>query len=113
MVNFLIILIDLYSLNALILGIFHIKYPSAQGKTQACLDLFANSFKHSVAFSLALSLSLSVFFLQSGQQRSITHLQYVAWPDHGVPEDSSDFLDFVQSMRSMRGKSVPLMVHCR
>jgi len=65
MVNFLIILIDLYSRNALILGIFHIKYPSAQGKTQACLDLFANSFKHSVAFSLALSLSLSVSFFYS------------------------------------------------
>uniref|UniRef100_A0A671MSG9 Tyrosine-protein phosphatase non-receptor type 3-like n=1 Tax=Sinocyclocheilus anshuiensis TaxID=1608454 RepID=A0A671MSG9_9TELE len=50
--------------------------------------------------------------LTNTQQRSITHLQYVAWPDHGVPEDSSDFLDFVQSMRSMREESVPLMVHC-
>lgn len=75
----------------------------------------ANSFKHSLALSLALSLTHSIcfFVLQSGQQRSITHLQYVAWPDHGVPDDSSDFLDFVQSVRSMRQECVPLMVHCR
>uniref|UniRef100_A0A673JM34 protein-tyrosine-phosphatase n=1 Tax=Sinocyclocheilus rhinocerous TaxID=307959 RepID=A0A673JM34_9TELE len=46
------------------------------------------------------------------RELTLTNTQYVAWPDHGVPEDSSDFLDFVQSMRSMREESVPLMVHC-
>lgn len=68
---------------------------------------------HSEECNLAyVTRELTLTNTQSGQQRSITHLQYVAWPDHGVPEDSSDFLDFVQSMRSMRGESVPLMVHC-
>ncbi|ROL47774.1 Tyrosine-protein phosphatase non-receptor type 3 [Anabarilius grahami] len=68
---------------------------------------------HSEECNLAyVTRELTVTNTQLGQQRSITHLQYVAWPDHGVPEDSSDFLDFVQSMRSMRGESVPLMVHC-
>uniref|UniRef100_A0A671MC05 protein-tyrosine-phosphatase n=1 Tax=Sinocyclocheilus anshuiensis TaxID=1608454 RepID=A0A671MC05_9TELE len=68
---------------------------------------------HSEECNLAyVTRELTLTNTQSGQQRSITHLQYVAWPDHGVPEDSSDFLDFVQSMRSMREESVPLMVHC-
>uniref|UniRef100_A0A8C4LZU8 protein-tyrosine-phosphatase n=1 Tax=Equus asinus asinus TaxID=83772 RepID=A0A8C4LZU8_EQUAS len=38
---------------------------------------------------------------------------YIAWPDHGVPDDSSDFLDFVCHVRSKRaGKEEPIVVHC-
>lgn len=43
----------------------------------------------------------------------MTHLQYVAWPDHGVPDDSSDFLEFVNSVRSLRVDGEPVLVHCR
>ncbi|XP_026084293.1 tyrosine-protein phosphatase non-receptor type 3-like isoform X1 [Carassius auratus] len=68
---------------------------------------------HSEECNLAyVTRELTLTNTQSGKHRAITHLQYVAWPDHGVPEDSSDFLDFVQSVRSMREESVPLMVHC-
>ncbi|KAA0703307.1 Tyrosine-protein phosphatase non-receptor type 3 [Triplophysa tibetana] len=68
---------------------------------------------HSEECNLAyVTREITLTNTKSGEQRSITHLQYVVWPDHGVPEDSSDFLDFVQSVRSMRGDSLPLMVHC-
>lgn len=41
-------------------------------------------------------------------------MQYMAWPDHGVPDDSSDFLNFVNLVRSKRGDSQdPVVVHCR
>lgn len=43
----------------------------------------------------------------------MTHLQYVAWPDHGVPDDSSDFLEFVKYVRSLRVDGEPALVHCR
>lgn len=46
------------------------------------------------------------------EERSVTHLQYVAWPDHGVPDDPSDFLLFVSSVRERRKGDEPLMVHC-
>ncbi|XP_006864747.1 PREDICTED: tyrosine-protein phosphatase non-receptor type 3 isoform X2 [Chrysochloris asiatica] len=49
---------------------------------------------------------------ETGEEHTITHLQYVAWPDHGVPDDSSDFLEFVNCMRSLRGESDPVLVHC-
>ncbi|MBN3321927.1 PTN3 phosphatase, partial [Atractosteus spatula] len=49
---------------------------------------------------------------ETGEERSVTHLQYVAWPDHGVPDDPSDFLDFVNFIRQKRGESDPLFVHC-
>ncbi|XP_028836448.1 tyrosine-protein phosphatase non-receptor type 3 isoform X2 [Denticeps clupeoides] len=49
---------------------------------------------------------------RTGEGRGLTHLQYVAWPDHGPPDDASDFLDFVQSVRSLMRGAEPLMVHC-
>ncbi|XP_069075697.1 tyrosine-protein phosphatase non-receptor type 3 isoform X2 [Pleurodeles waltl] len=50
--------------------------------------------------------------IESGKEHTVTHLQYVAWPDHGVPDDSSDFLDFVNCVREKRVESEPILVHC-
>lgn len=50
---------------------------------------------------------------QTGEEHMVTHLQYVSWPDHGVPDDSSDFLKFVSYMRSLRVDNEPILVHCR
>ncbi|XP_007950133.1 tyrosine-protein phosphatase non-receptor type 3 [Orycteropus afer afer] len=49
---------------------------------------------------------------ETGEEHTVNHLQYVAWPDHGVPDDSSDFLEFVNYMRSLRVDSEPVLVHC-
>lgn len=47
------------------------------------------------------------------EERIVLQMQYVAWPDHGVPDDSSDFLDFVLRVRQCRvGMDVPTIVHC-
>ncbi|KAB1279994.1 Tyrosine-protein phosphatase non-receptor type 3 [Camelus dromedarius] len=48
----------------------------------------------------------------TGEEHTVTHLQYVAWPDHGVPDDSSDFLEFVNYVRSLRVDGEPILVHC-
>lgn len=41
-------------------------------------------------------------------------MQYMAWPDHGVPVDSSDFLNFVSQVRGKRAETQePVVVHCR
>jgi tyrosine-protein phosphatase non-receptor type 4 len=47
------------------------------------------------------------------ESRNIKQMQYIAWPDHGVPDDSSDFLDFVLRVRQHRvGMDKPSVVHC-
>ncbi|KAI5646606.1 protein-tyrosine phosphatase domain-containing protein [Phthorimaea operculella] len=38
----------------------------------------------------------------SGAVRNVTQLQYVAWPDHGVPEDAAAFTSFTQLCASLR-----------
>ncbi|KAJ8340776.1 hypothetical protein SKAU_G00330670 [Synaphobranchus kaupii] len=55
---------------------------------------------------------LTVTNVEKGEERAVAHLQYVAWPDHGVPEDSADFLDFVSFVRNKRSDAEPLIVHC-
>lgn len=50
---------------------------------------------------------------KSGDERHIHQMQYMAWPDHGVPDDSSDFLSFVLRVRQNRiGMVEPTIVHC-
>lgn len=50
---------------------------------------------------------------QNREERHITHMQYLAWPDHGVPEEASEFLGFVARVRSSRdGMVEPTVVHC-
>lgn len=42
----------------------------------------------------------------TGEQRAIQHMQYLAWPDHGVPADPELFLQFTQKMRALRKTSL-------
>ncbi|MEQ2298557.1 Tyrosine-protein phosphatase non-receptor type 4 [Ameca splendens] len=63
--------------------------------------------------SAFLVREMTLTHTQSAQQRELTQLQYLAWPDHGVPDDSTDFLDFVALVRSKRaGQDQPMVVHC-
>ncbi|BFZ01359.1 hypothetical protein BsWGS_04397 [Bradybaena similaris] len=51
--------------------------------------------------------------VETGETRHIKHMQYIAWPDHGVPDDPSDFLHFVMLVRQNRkGTAEPTVVHC-
>ncbi|XP_025096185.1 tyrosine-protein phosphatase non-receptor type 4-like isoform X2 [Pomacea canaliculata] len=51
--------------------------------------------------------------VETSEERHIRHMQYIAWPDHGVPDDPSDFLEFVMKVRQARAGMVePTVVHC-
>ena len=46
-------------------------------------------------------------------ERHVTQVQYVAWPDHGVPADAGQFLNFCLEVRRLRqGMVEPAIVHC-
>ncbi|CAH1788374.1 unnamed protein product, partial [Owenia fusiformis] len=51
--------------------------------------------------------------VETNEERHVLQMQYIAWPDHGVPDDPSDFLDFVLRVRQSRvGMVEPTIVHC-
>ncbi|CEF65493.1 Protein-tyrosine phosphatase, receptor/non-receptor type domain and FERM domain and Protein-tyrosine/Dual specificity phosphatase domain and PDZ domain and Protein-tyrosine phosphatase, catalytic domain and Pleckstrin homology-like domain and FERM/acyl-CoA-binding protein, 3-helical bundle domain and FERM adjacent (FA) domain and FERM, N-terminal domain and FERM, C-terminal PH-like domain and FERM central domain and Band 4.1 domain and Band 4.1 family-containing protein [Strongyloides ratti] len=56
---------------------------------------------------------ISIKDSQTKEERRVSQMQYTSWPDHGVPEDSKHFLDFVEEVRKTRHGSVdPMVVHC-
>jgi len=59
--------------------------------------------------------------------RVVTQMQYLSWPDHGTPDDSTEFVEFVDEVRETRLKAAtaaaakteggetsapPTLVHC-
>ncbi|XP_004626926.1 tyrosine-protein phosphatase non-receptor type 14 [Octodon degus] len=66
---------------------------------------------------------LKVKHLLSGQERTVWHLQYTDWPDHGCPEDAQGFLSYLEEIQSVRrhtnsmlegakNRAPPIVVHC-
>ncbi|KAI4904966.1 hypothetical protein NFI96_018647 [Prochilodus magdalenae] len=63
--------------------------------------------------SAFLVRDMTLTHTETEESRELTQIQYLAWPDHGVPDDSTDFLDFAALVRSKRaGKDEPVVVHC-
>ena len=50
------------------------------------------------------------------ETRVVSQMQYLSWPDHGTPSDTTEFVEFVENVRDFREKSAtvaPTIVHCR
>uniref|UniRef100_A0A8D0BKG0 protein-tyrosine-phosphatase n=1 Tax=Salvator merianae TaxID=96440 RepID=A0A8D0BKG0_SALMN len=47
------------------------------------------------------------------EERVISHFQYVAWPDRGIPDTYGYFLDMIEKVRAKQGEeTMPICVHC-
>ncbi|XP_066533998.1 tyrosine-protein phosphatase non-receptor type 14-like [Hoplias malabaricus] len=66
---------------------------------------------------------LKVKHLLSGQERTVWHLQYTDWPEHGCPEYVQGFLSYLEEIQSVRrhtnsmldtskSPNPPVVVHC-
>lgn len=53
----------------------------------------------------------AVFEPQTGEVRHISHLNFIAWPDHDTPSQPDDLLTFISYMRHVH-KSGPIITHC-
>ena len=40
----------------------------------------------------------SILLKETDEVRQVTQMAYLSWPDHGVPESSQEFVDFVESV---------------
>eukprot|EP00731_Ephydatia_muelleri_P029842 Em0021g365a len=50
---------------------------------------------------------------QEKASRTLHHLQYTSWPDHGVPDTAITALNFVRAVRSyVKQDQGPVVVHC-
>ena len=74
---------------------------------------------------LLSATNYSCVTFQTGESRHVKHLQFISWPDYGVPP-ASGFLDFLLRVRACQADSIqqlepaweghpngpPLVVHC-
>ncbi|KAM7053347.1 tyrosine-protein phosphatase non-receptor type 13 isoform 4-T4 [Acridotheres tristis] len=49
--------------------------------------------------------------IQTGEVRHISHLNFIAWPDHDTPSQPDDLLTFISYMRHVH-QSGPIITHC-
>ncbi|KAJ2948939.1 hypothetical protein O0L34_g5874 [Tuta absoluta] len=75
------------------------KVGAAPLKATSTLTVHTNS-EQSLGHYIRREMSLKE--TSSGAVRSVTQLQYVAWPDHGVPDDAGAFTAFTQLCASLR-----------
>uniref|UniRef100_A0A286Y416 Tyrosine-protein phosphatase non-receptor type n=1 Tax=Cavia porcellus TaxID=10141 RepID=A0A286Y416_CAVPO len=89
----------------------HQYWPEPTGSSSyGCYQVTCHSEEGNSAY---IFRKMTLFNQEKNESRRLTQIQYIAWPDHGVPDDSSDFLDFVCHVRNKRaGKEEPVVVHC-
>eukprot|EP01116_Phalansterium_solitarium_P016390 TRINITY_DN380_c0_g1_i2.p1 TRINITY_DN380_c0_g1~~TRINITY_DN380_c0_g1_i2.p1 ORF type:complete len:564 (+),score=67.38 TRINITY_DN380_c0_g1_i2:130-1821(+) len=50
--------------------------------------------------------------LETGEERTATQYQYMAWPDHGLPTGTTAFLDLSRQVDDSNFSKGPIIVHC-
>lgn len=63
------------------------------------------------------NLHLNLISLQKREknsEREVTHIQFMSWPDHGVPEDAQLLLKLRRRVNAFKNFfSGPIVIHCR
>jgi len=54
----------------------------------------------------------TLFNTKENASRPISHLQYTAWPDHGVPLSPNSFLSLMDDAYKFNHTGGPIVVHC-
>jgi len=55
---------------------------------------------------------LTIINLETGESRPVMHLQYIAWPDHGLPISTTAFLALIDESYKFNNTAGPIVVHC-
>jgi tyrosine-protein phosphatase non-receptor type 4 len=89
------------------------KYWPEIGETETCNHLSITTVKEEGNEAM-IEREFKLINNLENEERDIIHLQYLAWPDHGVPDEANDFLDLIFKVRHYRSGLVdPIIVHCR
>ena len=68
---------------------------------------------HSLTDTCNFPLMLQTFESVESE-RTVTHMFYMTWPDHGVPYNTMSLVSFIRRVRDQHPASstAPLLVHC-
>lgn len=59
--------------------------------------------------------TIEIMHLPSSERRTVYHVHYTGWPDHGVPRSPVEFLNVISCVEALRSKSQQdssILIHC-
>jgi len=59
-----------------------------------------------------LERRLTLTNTETKESRPVSHLQYIAWPDHGIPPTTTAFLSLMDDAYKFNHTQGPIVVHC-
>jgi len=80
--------------------------------------LIAGNFKITISDTEEIQRSelierkLTIQNIEKNQSRPVLQLQYIAWPDHGLPTSTTAFLSLLDDAYKFNNTGGPLVVHC-
>lgn len=92
-------------------------YPYWPSETKAVLNagLYQIQNEESERFSSFIVTKLSLRKKNHSDVRTIYHTHYIKWPDHGIPPNTNDALDFLERVnyyKRLTQTQAPILVHC-
>ncbi|XP_057583734.1 tyrosine-protein phosphatase non-receptor type 13 isoform X5 [Hippopotamus amphibius kiboko] len=86
-------------------------WPNALGKTTMVSDRLRLALVRVQQLKGFVVRAMTLEDIQTGEVRSISHLNFTAWPDHDTPSQPDDLLTFISYMRHVH-RSGPIITHC-
>uniref|UniRef100_A0A5S6QAL2 protein-tyrosine-phosphatase n=1 Tax=Trichuris muris TaxID=70415 RepID=A0A5S6QAL2_TRIMR len=85
-------------------------WPNRSSATYGCVHVVVKEVTEFAYYTLRL---IQICRVGQSEWRDVRHLQFTAWPDHGVPEHPTAFLMFLKHVKSVNPpESGPIIVHC-
>jgi protein tyrosine phosphatase len=86
-------------------------WPEGEGQTMSfgplTIELISENVRNDTIFrQIAVRTA-------AGKERVIQHMQYIRWPDQGIPANSSGLMEIMHALgRSTLSNNTPILVHC-
>lgn len=69
--------------------------------------------KDTEADCIVRSLAVEFYYNdEKVEQASVTQLQFLGWPDHGVPKETNKVIALIKLTRQLQEANKPVLVHC-
>ncbi|XP_076999038.1 tyrosine-protein phosphatase non-receptor type 13 isoform X11 [Tamandua tetradactyla] len=86
-------------------------WPNILGKTTMVSDRLRLALVQMQQLKGFVLRALTLEDIQTGEVRTVSHLNFTAWPDHDTPSQPDELLTFISYMRHVH-KAGPIITHC-
>ncbi|XP_022779941.1 tyrosine-protein phosphatase non-receptor type 13-like isoform X3 [Stylophora pistillata] len=90
----------------------HRYWPESEDQPLVFKESMSVSLQRKEDFDSFVEREFQINNLQTGETRTVSHINFTSWPDHGVPKTAVELVEFVRFMRLLADGPGPIVVHC-